>query len=173
MYILQVWNKYGNTRGISRRHAFDSKREGPRGGELRLLGAGREIGDLAVRCAMSWCPSCQYGALDGLHRGCLPRQNATATMSSRGCQGVRTRAIMSSAQANALAAWDTNQECNDERGAKTVHIPVAAVRLTADKEEIRKTAREAELEEQARRSMRYFVGNYRKYAGCGRSSTGY
>lgn len=35
-------------------------------------------------------------------------------------------------------------------------------RMAADKEEIRKTAREAELEERARRSMRYFVGHYRK-----------
>lgn len=35
-------------------------------------------------------------------------------------------------------------------------------RMAADKEEIRKTARESELEERARRSMRYFVGNYRK-----------
>lgn len=35
-------------------------------------------------------------------------------------------------------------------------------RMAADKEEIRKTAREAELEERARRSMRYFVGNYKK-----------
>lgn len=35
-------------------------------------------------------------------------------------------------------------------------------RMAADRAEIRKTAREAELEERARRSMRYFVGNYRK-----------
>lgn len=35
-------------------------------------------------------------------------------------------------------------------------------RMAADKEEICKTAREAELEERARRSMRYFVGHYRK-----------
>lgn len=35
-------------------------------------------------------------------------------------------------------------------------------RMAADKEEICKTAREAELEERARRSMRYFVGNYKK-----------
>lgn len=34
--------------------------------------------------------------------------------------------------------------------------------MAADRAEIRKTAREAELEERARRSMRYFVGNYRK-----------
>ena len=34
--------------------------------------------------------------------------------------------------------------------------------MAADKEEICKTAREAELEERARRSMRYFVGNYKK-----------
>ena len=35
-------------------------------------------------------------------------------------------------------------------------------RMAADRAEIRKTAREAELEERARRSMRYFVGNYKK-----------
>lgn len=35
-------------------------------------------------------------------------------------------------------------------------------RMAADKEEICKTAREADLEERARRSMRYFVGHYRK-----------
>ena len=35
-------------------------------------------------------------------------------------------------------------------------------RMAADKAEIRKTAREADLEERARRSMRYFVGNYGK-----------
>lgn len=35
-------------------------------------------------------------------------------------------------------------------------------RMAADKEEILKTAREADLEERARRSMRYFVGHYRK-----------
>lgn len=35
-------------------------------------------------------------------------------------------------------------------------------RMAADRAEIRKTARDAELEERARRSMRYFVGNYRK-----------
>ena len=35
-------------------------------------------------------------------------------------------------------------------------------RMAADKAEIRKTAREADLEERARRSMRSFVGNYRK-----------
>ena len=35
-------------------------------------------------------------------------------------------------------------------------------RMAADRAEIRKTAREAELEERARRSMRYFVGHYRK-----------
>ena len=35
-------------------------------------------------------------------------------------------------------------------------------RMAADRAEIRKTAREADLEERARRSMRYFVGNYRK-----------
>ena len=35
-------------------------------------------------------------------------------------------------------------------------------RMAADRAEIRKTAREVDLEERARRSMRYFVGNYRK-----------
>lgn len=35
-------------------------------------------------------------------------------------------------------------------------------RMAADRKEIRKTACEADLEERARRSMRYFVGNYRK-----------
>lgn len=35
-------------------------------------------------------------------------------------------------------------------------------RMAADRAEIRKTAREADLEERARRSMRSFVGNYRK-----------
>lgn len=35
-------------------------------------------------------------------------------------------------------------------------------RMAADRQEIRKIAREADLEERARRSMRYFVGNYRK-----------
>lgn len=35
-------------------------------------------------------------------------------------------------------------------------------RMAADRAEIRKTAHEADLEERARRSMRYFVGNYRK-----------
>lgn len=35
-------------------------------------------------------------------------------------------------------------------------------RMAADRAEIRKTARDADLEERARRSMRYFVGNYRK-----------
>lgn len=35
-------------------------------------------------------------------------------------------------------------------------------RMAADRQEIRKIAREADLEERARRSMRSFVGNYRK-----------
>lgn len=47
----------------------------------------------------------------------------------------------------------------------TVQKPAISLwqqRMAADKAEIRKTAREADLEERARRSMRYFVGNYRK-----------
>ena len=35
-------------------------------------------------------------------------------------------------------------------------------RMAADKAELRKTAPEADLEERARRSMRYFVGKYGK-----------
>lgn len=35
-------------------------------------------------------------------------------------------------------------------------------RMAADRQEIRKTAHMADLEERARRSMRSFVGNYRK-----------
>ena len=42
------------------------------------------------------------------------------------------------------------------------HASPWQLRMAADRQEIRKIAREADLEERARRSMRYFVGNYRK-----------